>query len=73
MTQSITIELPDISLARIQKFAEHFGCRAFKTKIRYQYRIEADDVMCFYWLGANISNSMLNQLTNGPLSKYIEL
>lgn len=44
MKHSIEIQLPDVSLGEVQDFAKRFGCEAFKTKHRYYYRIETDDV-----------------------------
>lgn len=69
----ITIELQCVSFERISRFAEHFGCKAHKTRTSYHYRITADDPMSFYWLGANIGNNILNEQDQSSLSKFIEL
>lgn len=69
----IIVQWPGKSLKEAQKFAEHFGCKAYKTNEREYYRISSDDVMNFYWLGANVYNAEVNRNNPSGIAKFIEL
>ncbi len=69
----IEIQLPDTPFDRIQAYAEKFNCTAHRTRVKGYYRIETDDPINFFWLGANIHNQVFNQLQPSNVSGFTEL
>lgn len=69
----IEVQWPGKSLGEAKDFAEHFGCKAEKTKHKYYFKITTEDPVNLYWLGANVNNAAINQANPSYISKFIEL
>ena len=69
----IEIHLPTTQFPEIRNFARHFGCEAHPTKDKFYYRITTDNPVNFFWLGANMNNSALNELKPSAISRYVTL
>lgn len=69
----IEVQWPGKSLGEARDYCERFGCTVEKTRHKDYFKVMTDDPTNFYWLGANINNSVLNELMPSAVSKYTEL
>lgn len=59
----IIIQVPCVTLERMQEICEHFDLNCIKRK-GDSFTVEGTDGICFFWLGANLPN-ILNPIETG--------